>query len=282
MRFTEEQRQFRLAPPPFAPEATTFATVSPRALVRLEGAVYSVPSRWAGLDLVVRIGATTVTIVGREGTRILHPRKRFGQRSIDYRHYLSELARKPQAVRQVLPDFRGIWVSCFRRFGISSTWRMGRVTPRGCSPRSRVARSARRGDCRAGMAAALAAGTPLLLALTPTRSPALGPAGGGADSTPGHRGGERTCRRLRRLAPGGRGMSATLTRELVVAQTRALKLPGVARAFDGVARQARDAHWPHEDDLHEVLSAEQASRHDRASATDPRGAVSRVRDPRHV
>ena len=85
-------------------EATTFATVSPRALVRLEGAVYSVPSRWAGLDLVVRIGATTVTIVGREGTRILHPRKRFGQRSIDYRHYLSELARKPQAVRQVLPD----------------------------------------------------------------------------------------------------------------------------------------------------------------------------------
>jgi hypothetical protein len=47
-----------------------------------------VPSRWAGLDLVVRIGATTVTIVGREGTRILHPRKRFGQRSIDYRHYL--------------------------------------------------------------------------------------------------------------------------------------------------------------------------------------------------
>ena len=56
-------------PLPFAPEATTFATVSPRALVRLEGAVYSVPSRWAGLDLVVRIGATTVTIVGRDGTR---------------------------------------------------------------------------------------------------------------------------------------------------------------------------------------------------------------------
>ena len=34
----------------------------------------------------------------------MHPRKRFGQRSIDYRHYLPELARKPQAVRQVLPD----------------------------------------------------------------------------------------------------------------------------------------------------------------------------------
>jgi hypothetical protein len=45
-----------------------------------------------------------VTIVGRDGTRIVHPRKRFGQRSIDDRHYLPELARKPQAVRQVLPE----------------------------------------------------------------------------------------------------------------------------------------------------------------------------------
>jgi len=63
-----------------------------------------VPSRWAGLDLVVRTGATTVTIIGRDGTPIAHPRRRFGQRSIDYRPYVSELARKPQAVRQVLPD----------------------------------------------------------------------------------------------------------------------------------------------------------------------------------
>ena len=104
VRFAEEQRLFRSVPTPFAPEATTLATVTPRALVRLEGAYYSVPTRWAGLDLVVRTGATSVTIVGREGTRIQHPRLRFGQRSIDYRHYLSELARKPQAVRQVLPD----------------------------------------------------------------------------------------------------------------------------------------------------------------------------------
>jgi hypothetical protein len=28
----------------------------------------------------------TVTIGARDGTRIVHPRKRFGQRSIDYRH----------------------------------------------------------------------------------------------------------------------------------------------------------------------------------------------------
>ena len=58
VRFAEEQRLFRSVPTPFAPEATTLATVTPRALVRLEGASYSVPTRWAGLDLVVRTGAT--------------------------------------------------------------------------------------------------------------------------------------------------------------------------------------------------------------------------------
>ncbi|HXV10656.1 MAG TPA: IS21 family transposase [Burkholderiales bacterium] len=103
-RFVDEAGLFRPLPAPFVAEATTIGTVSPRALVRLEGASYSVPCRWAGLDLVTRVGATTVTIVGRDGTCIQHPRKRFGQRSIDYRHYLPELARKPQAVRQVLPD----------------------------------------------------------------------------------------------------------------------------------------------------------------------------------
>ena len=58
-------------------------------------------------------------------------------------------------------------------------------------------------------------------------------------------------------------MSAgTIARDLVLAHTRALKLPGVARTFEALARQARDAHWPHEDYLHEVLTAEQASRHE--------------------
>jgi hypothetical protein len=103
-RFTTEAAHFRPLPVAFVAEATTLSTVSPRALVRVDGAVYSVPCRWAGLDLITRLGAALVTIVGREGGLIVHPRKRGGQRSIDYRHYLPELARKPQAVRQVLPE----------------------------------------------------------------------------------------------------------------------------------------------------------------------------------
>jgi DNA replication protein DnaC len=53
-----------------------------------------------------------------------------------------------------------------------------------------------------------------------------------------------------------------IVRDLIVAHTRALKLPGIARVFEALARQARDAHWPHEDYLHEALSAELASRHE--------------------
>jgi transposase len=172
-RFTEEQRQCRPAPTPFAPEATTFATVSPRALVRLEGAVYSVWTRWAGLDLVVRIGATAVTIVGRDGTRVMHPRKRFGERSIDYRHYVAELARKPQAVRQVLPDllrdlgdpFPAVWdqfegALCPREAARHFARVLGQLETHGAA---RVVPALR---------IALTTGAPLLLALTSALVPA--------------------------------------------------------------------------------------------------------------
>src|SRR2546427_8923034 len=48
VRFAEEQRQVRRAPTAFPPEATTFATVSPRALVRPERAPPTAPGPRAG------------------------------------------------------------------------------------------------------------------------------------------------------------------------------------------------------------------------------------------
>jgi hypothetical protein len=120
------------------------------------------------LDLVVRTGATLVTIVGREGTRIQHPRLRCGQRSIDYRHYLSELARKPQAVRQVLPDllrdlgapFPAIWDRLHAAHGPRDAARLfakvlGQLDTQGADV------------VVPALHAALVAETPLLLALTP-------------------------------------------------------------------------------------------------------------------
>ena len=173
-RFAAEAAACRPLPAPFVAEATTFVTVSPRALVRLDGAVYSVPCGWAGLDLVARVGATTVTIVGRDGTPIAHPRKRFGERSIDYRHYLPELARKPQAVRQVLPEllrdlgdpFPAVWAHFAAAHPEREAARLlakvlGQIEAQGLPA---VART---------VADALATGTPLLLALAPPPAPVV-------------------------------------------------------------------------------------------------------------
>lgn len=167
-RFAIEAPVFRTLPAAFVAEATTFVTVAPRALVRLEGAWYSVPCRWAGLDLVARVGATTITIVGRDGTLIRHPRKRFGQRSIDDRHYLPELVKKPQAVRQVLPEllrdlgdpFPAVWAALQAAHPDREAARLfakvlGQIEVHGLA------------HVAATVASALTTGTPILLALTP-------------------------------------------------------------------------------------------------------------------
>ena len=265
VRFAEEQRLFRSVPTPFAPEATTLATVTPRALVRLEGAYYSVPTRWAGLDLVVRTGATTVTIVGREGTRI-HASAPAIWAAVDRLPPLPVGARAEAAGRA--PGAAGSLTRSRRAVSgdLGSAPRGARASGCGAALRegARPARYARRRRRRAGAARrarrrdAAAAG-----ADTRVRHTGLSRAGRRPGPSPRSRDPERLRRRLRRLARRGGRMSApTIVRDLVVAHTRALKLPGVARTFEPLARQARDAHWPHEDYLHEVLSAEQASRHE--------------------
>jgi DNA replication protein DnaC len=55
---------------------------------------------------------------------------------------------------------------------------------------------------------------------------------------------------------------AAVAHEMVRSQARALKMPAVAREFESLARQAREEHWTHEEYLHEVLAAEQQSRHE--------------------
>jgi hypothetical protein len=58
-----------------------------------------------------------------------------------------------------------------------------------------------------------------------------------------------------------RGLVVT---ELLRAQCKALKMPGLARGFEPLGRQAREERWSAEDYLHECLSVEQTSRHDSA------------------
>jgi transposase len=80
-------------------------SVSSRSLVKIDGAVYSVWSTWARSDVTVYAGVDEVTIVAAGDARVVvHPRQSFGRRSVDYRHYIRELAHKPQALRQVADE----------------------------------------------------------------------------------------------------------------------------------------------------------------------------------
>jgi transposase len=80
-------------------------SVSSRSLVKVEGATYSVWSTWARREVTAYAGIDEVTLVTTSDARVVsHPRQRFGGRSVDYRHYLRELARKPQALRQVADE----------------------------------------------------------------------------------------------------------------------------------------------------------------------------------
>lgn len=102
--WNEEQPQLLLLPAaPFEVSQPVTVEVSSRALVRVEGAWYSTPSRWARLRATAFIGVEEIRLVCM-GESVIHPRVGFGRRRVVYRHYLPELARKPQAVRQVAPE----------------------------------------------------------------------------------------------------------------------------------------------------------------------------------
>jgi DNA replication protein DnaC len=48
--------------------------------------------------------------------------------------------------------------------------------------------------------------------------------------------------------------------DMVKAQARSLKMPGLLRAYEALARQAREERWSHEEYLHDVLAIEVQSR----------------------
>lgn len=103
-RFIEEKPRMLPRPTrPFRAAAVVFPRASRRALVKIETAYYSVWSDWTRLELTAYIGPRHIEIVGPNEPAVVHPRIRHG-RSIDYRHYIRELAKKPQALRQVASE----------------------------------------------------------------------------------------------------------------------------------------------------------------------------------
>jgi len=175
-RFASEHgRMLPLPERPFRARAAHAVGVSRRSLVVVEGAYYSVPCEWNGLDVMAHVGPADVEITGPSCT-VLHPRKRLGDKSIDYRHYVRDLAHKPQAVRQVAAElvrdlgepFPAAWRTLVDVHGPRQAARifakvLGHIETRGLVS---VARS---------IEEALDRGEPLLLALAPvpSSSPAL-------------------------------------------------------------------------------------------------------------
>lgn len=101
----DEDRELMLPLPAaaFDPRCLESAAISRSATVKVKGAVYSLPESWARLDAEAWIGACDIRFCCR-GEETFRPRQRPGGRHIEYRDYLKELSRKPQAVRQVAPE----------------------------------------------------------------------------------------------------------------------------------------------------------------------------------
>lgn len=88
---------------PFEPRLAEVLTVSSKALVRHNGASYSVPSHWKCLEVMAYVGPTDIRFICRDEIQV-RARVNPNQRNIQYTDYLPELRRKPQAVRQVAPE----------------------------------------------------------------------------------------------------------------------------------------------------------------------------------
>ena len=124
-RFAEEQPLLRPLPAtPFEARKTVPVNVTRQAMITVAKTRYSVPSHWKCLRATAHVGVEDL-LVDCCGEQIRLVRERPGARVVRYRHYLPELARKPQAVRQVAPEllaelgapFDRLWSLLTRRHG---------------------------------------------------------------------------------------------------------------------------------------------------------------------
>ena len=120
-RFGEELERMRPLPPvPFQVAKVVPVSVRSTSVVKVEGAWYSVPSRWARLDATAYVGVEEVRIACR-GEEVIHPRERFGGRRIRYQHYLSRiphLAQTSDAVNRQLSCFSSRYMNLLAVFQI--------------------------------------------------------------------------------------------------------------------------------------------------------------------
>jgi transposase len=168
-RFAEEHAAMLPLPstPYRAARCLPDVAVSSRSIVSVEGAQYSVWSTWARREVTAYAGVDELTLVLQGDERVvMHPRQPFGGRSVDYRHYLRELAHKPQALRQVVDElivaldepFAAAWRLLVDQHGPKQAARVFSQVLRAIEDRGERA-------VAADVAAALQSGEPLQLAV---------------------------------------------------------------------------------------------------------------------
>lgn len=99
----DQEKLLPLPERPFEARKVVLVPVSSKATVQIGSVTYSVPSGWVRLEATAYMGVEDIKLVCRGETELV-PRQRRGGKRICYRHYLPELAKKPQAVRQVAPE----------------------------------------------------------------------------------------------------------------------------------------------------------------------------------
>jgi transposase len=93
----EQEREFFLKPPviPFKACIQRPARVNFHSTVQYQNTRYSVPTRYAGMHSIVRVGVDTVEVIIDNKIVALHDRRCEGQWALNLEHYLPILERKP-------------------------------------------------------------------------------------------------------------------------------------------------------------------------------------------
>ena len=98
-RFAQEKPKLQALPlRPFEARLAEPVLVNRLALVRIEGADYSLPEHWHGLMAMAHVGVADIVFECRGETERV-PKIARGGRLVQYRHYRRELGRRRQSAR---------------------------------------------------------------------------------------------------------------------------------------------------------------------------------------
>jgi len=131
-RYEQEKRLFSSLPArAFRAERAVPVIATRQSLVSVEGATYSVPESWARTTVMAYVGVATVRFECR-GETVSARKVAKGARVVKYLHYQKELARNPQAVRQVAPEllaelgepYGSLWTELCDRYSESTAARV--------------------------------------------------------------------------------------------------------------------------------------------------------------